>query len=84
MTCRACSFTRQLVLNGLLAADRAANALLLGDPNETISQRLGRAENAGNRVAWALCRVLNVINRDHCQWSLQPGPSIGRQLWDWN
>jgi hypothetical protein len=84
MTCGACLFARQLALNWLLALDRLGNCVLLGDPSETISQRLGRAENAGNRIAWAVCRVLNVINPDHCQWSLEPGPSIGKQLWNWN
>ena len=84
MTCRACTVVRQIVLNTLLMMDHTLNTMLLGDPNETVSQRLGRAENAGNRIAWALCRALNIINTNHCQWSLQPGPSIGKQLWDWD
>ena len=83
MCCQPCAITRQIVLNALLATDRLLNALLLGDPSETVSQRLGRAQVAGNRVAAVVCLALNAINRDHCAWSLQPGPSIGREIWRW-
>ena len=74
---------RQFVLNWLLAIDRLVNTVLLGNPNETLSQRLGRAQNAGSRPACVVCRWLNVINANHCAWSLEPGPSIGREIWRW-
>lgn len=84
MSCAPCTVARQIALNFLLASDRLLNALTLGDPSETVSQRLGRAQRVGNRIAIALCRVLNVINANHCEWSLQPGPSIGAEVWHWS
>ena len=81
----------QIVKNAALALDRFGNALLLGDPNETISQRLGRAELKGNMavrvIAMGICKVLGVITREpqHCQWANDPTrPSIGREIWHWS
>jgi hypothetical protein len=48
--------------------DQGINAATGGDPRQTLSSRLGRAEAAG--VAWAVraCRVLGWLWRDpaHC------------------
>ncbi len=80
MSCRACAVAQQIVLNLLLGLDQFGNALLLGDPNETISRRTARARNAGHRWARALCWCLNIISKNHCTWSLEPGPSIGAEV----
>lgn len=80
MTCSVCSVIKQITLNLLLAFDQFANALLLGDPNETISRRTARARNSGEAWAKALCSVLNIISKDHCTWALTPGPSIGAEV----
>lgn len=55
--------------NVLIAADQLGNALLAGDPRETISARLGRWQTmAGWRgtVARALCRVMHIFDKNHC------------------
>ena len=88
MPCRRCLAVRQFAMNLALALDRLANVLLLGDPAETVSQRLARARAAGNRWAALACRGLAAVGRrlgeteDHCTWSLSPDSS-GRELWRW-
>lgn len=79
MTCGAC----QYALNLLLALDKGCNAILGGDPNETLSRRLGRAEDADVRVAGWACWCLGLLSRRHCWWSEQPGTE-GRELWHWS
>ena len=75
-------------MNVAIAADRAGNALLLGDPAETISQRTARARAAGQRWAVSACWLLTAAARalgsdeDHCTWALEPGTS-GKELWHW-
>ena len=89
MTCGPCALARQLMLNLAIALDRAGNALLLGDPGETLSQRTARARLAGHRWAAVVCRALSIAGRlfgaagDHCTNSLTPGTS-GRELWPWS
>lgn len=80
MNCGLCATAQQLGLNLLLALDQFGNALLLGDPNETISRRTARAWIAGHRWAKILCQILNVISKNHCAWALEPGPSIGVEI----
>lgn len=83
MTCRTCALVTQFVINVLLAFDRLVNAVLLGDPNATLSQRFALAERAGKRVGIVACRVLGWFAKDHCAHSLTPGSS-GRELWAWS
>jgi hypothetical protein len=89
MACRACTWARQFALNVGIVTDRGLNVLLLGDPNETLSQRTARARVAGSRWAAWTCRVLSFLSRlfgergDHCEWALAPGTS-GAELWAWS
>lgn len=80
MTCKPCQFA----LNLGLALDHLANTLLLGDPNETLSRRVGRARDAGHKWASAVCRVLSqLFGRDHCGFAESPG-TTARELWAWS
>ena len=61
--------------NVLLSADFFANALMMGDPRESISSRLGKWQQMGGwrgSVADALCPGLSVLmlERDHCRRSI--------------
>jgi hypothetical protein len=50
-----------------VAADKMLNAVLLGDPNETISSRMGRQILAGKCVFCKFaCRLLDVFWPNHC------------------
>jgi hypothetical protein len=84
MTCTA-RFLRVLVLNILLTVDIVMNALLLGRPGETVSQRVGRLRNAGSPVGCVLCHALTHMfwfsKRDHCTWALDQTGTIGTELW---
>lgn len=50
----------------LVGIDAWLNGLLGGDPRETISERLGRAQRAGSVVAVVLCLPLELIEPAHC------------------
>lgn len=56
--------------------DLFANAVLLGDPQETISSRCGKYLHAGGRgVVWVLCKLLSIIDPargNHCIENMQP------------
>lgn len=54
------------LLNFAVLLDEAANTILGGSPNETISERAAKARNAGRRWGCILCRLLNRINPGHC------------------
>lgn len=54
------------LLNFAILLDEAANTILGGSPNETISERAAKARNAGRRWGCILCRLLNRINPGHC------------------
>jgi hypothetical protein len=54
------------LLNLAILLDEAANTLVGGSPNETISERAAKARNAGRRWGCVLCRALNWINPGHC------------------
>lgn len=84
MSCNTCLKIRQYVINQLLSFDHVINSLLLGDPNETLSQRTARAARYGKKLAKVICWCLNIINKNHCEWSLQPGPSIGKEIFAWS
>jgi len=62
---------RRYCLNNLIAWDQAANALLGGDPQETISSRAGKLVT---KEFWAylLCLFLNRLDKHHCKKSIEP------------
>ena len=57
------------VWNNLIAFDQFVNTILGGDPDETISSRIGKitAERPGScRVCVLICKFLHLIDPDHC------------------
>lgn len=46
--------------------DQLANAAANGDPDETISSRAGKARLIGRRWGCVLCRLLDALDRGHC------------------
>lgn len=55
----------------LIALDQAFNVLTNGDPDETLSSRLGRDKASGSGFADAACGVLDVLEEDHCEKSIE-------------
>ena len=91
MACRACAAIEQIGINLALTLDLMLNAVLLGLPGETVSRRTARARAAGSAPARRFCGVLTWVfntcfrmDRDHCTWSLEPGPSVGAEVWHWS
>lgn len=62
---------RRYAWNVLIAVDQLGNALLAGDPDETISSRAAKAAAAGRRWGCVLCRLLDTLDRGHCARSVE-------------
>jgi hypothetical protein len=65
----------QYFSNIFRALDQLLNALLAGDPRETVSSRMGKAIDDGCRVCLWTCRFLSLFDQRHCQTSIDP--SVG-------
>lgn len=57
--------------NILIAIDQMVNTLLLGDPDETISSRMGKRARKGDRLGISICRFLNLLDKGHCEKSIE-------------
>lgn len=59
---------KRWMLNILLAFDQFFNALFGGDPDETLSSRMGKSIRDGHcpLCDW-VCRFLNWIDSGHCK-----------------
>lgn len=55
---------KRWLLNMLLALDTSINALIGGDPFETISSRAGKSDR---KWACVLCKFLDWLDKDHCK-----------------
>jgi hypothetical protein len=64
----------QWFINILIAIDQLINAILRGDPDETLSSRGGKAlvriemgQGKPSDMKWYyLCRLLHIFDEDHC------------------
>lgn len=54
-----------------VAHDQLANAAFNGNEDETISSRAGKARRAGRRWGCVLCKLLDAIDNDHCERSIE-------------
>lgn len=64
------------LLNILIAVDQLANTILGGDPDETISSRLGkwkRCKTPGwrRKTSRFICWCLHPLDRNHCLKSIE-------------
>jgi len=64
---------KRYVWNILIALDQFANALIGGDPDHTISGRMGRRLHDGLPCPGckALCWLLGKLDPDHCNKSIE-------------
>lgn len=58
---------RQYVWNWLILIDQGFNVLLGGDPDETISSRIGKRTKEDCIVCHWLCMFLHLLDKDHCK-----------------
>jgi hypothetical protein len=59
------------ILNVLISVDQLGNAVLRGDPDETISSRAAKAELRGKKWGCLLCKFLDKLDKDHCKKSIE-------------
>ena len=59
--CKLCKY----FWNVALAIDQLFNALLGGDPDESISSRAGKRQHT-QKWALYLCKMLHIIDENHC------------------
>lgn len=59
--------------NILISIDQMANTFLWGDPDETLSSRMGKMVKKGTagKVEKTLCEVLDKIDDNHCEESIE-------------
>lgn len=55
-----------------VAHDQLANAVFGGSEDETLSSRAGKAARKGKRWACVLCRLLDRLDPNHCEKSIEP------------
>lgn len=78
----------QYFLNMLFAIDQFVSTLLGGHPDDTVSQRLGRAHLAGSNIVEPFRMTLDWLvlilfgEDNHCLRSLS-GKSSVKELWNW-
>lgn len=57
---------KKYLWNILISLDQLVNTILGGDPDETISSRIGKRQRKG-KIAYWLCRMLHMIDPHHCR-----------------
>ena len=62
---------KRYLLNLLISADQFWNTVFHGNPDETISSRAGRAARRGKPWGCLLCRLLDLIDKDHCEKAIE-------------
>ena len=65
------SWISQYIWNLLVAVDQFINTLFGGYPDETISSRAAKQHRKGKRWACILCRLLDVVDKDHCEKNIE-------------
>ena len=70
---------KKYLLNIFLGLDYLVNALTGGDPQETISSRIGKKRAKGKKcvVCDFLCKVLDWIDPRHCHDAINPDEGHG-------
>lgn len=66
--------------NILYAIDQFANAITLGDPNETISSRCSRIREIHKNkcnICRVVCKFLHLIDKNHCTKYLETIEHVG-------
>ena len=86
------TFLSVFLYNLVLAADQFLNVLLLGDPDESLSGRTGRAVLSG-RAKWFVFSLEKIIDSlayilsgeiDHCINAVEPEERpLEKELWTW-
>lgn len=73
---------KKYLWNFLISIDQLGNTIIGGDPDETISSRIGKAARAGKRFAIWAAAVLHIIDKDHAEKSIDETEGKD-EVWQW-
>lgn len=62
---------KQYFWNLLISIDQFFNALFGGDPDETLSSRMGKHARTGCKFCGAVCWMLDKVDKDHCEKAIE-------------
>jgi hypothetical protein len=62
---------KRYIWNMLISIDQLFNTVLAGDPDETISSRMGKRARKGDKLGKVICRILNIFDKGHCEKSIE-------------
>jgi hypothetical protein len=62
---------KKYIWNILISFDQLLNTILTGDPDETLSSRVGKRARKGDKFSKCVCKVLDIIDKDHCEKSIE-------------
>lgn len=71
---------KKYIWNLLISIDQFFNAVFGGDPDETISSRMGKRARKGDKLGIMVCRVLNFFDKGHCEKSIESDEGKNRSL----
>ena len=73
---------KRYLLNILILFDIGVNVVLFaGSPYETISSRVGKRREDGDKWACWLCRLMDKFDTRHCEKSLTPDIGVNAPNW---
>jgi len=63
---------KRYLWNMFISLDQLANTIFNGDPDETISSRIGKKVRDGNKGwRYTLCKILHWFDKKHCEKSIE-------------
>lgn len=62
---------KRYLLNVMVWLDQGLNTLTGGDPDETVSSRAAKAMKEGRKWGCILCRLLDLVDKDHCDKNIE-------------
>lgn len=62
---------KRYIWNILISIDQLFNTILAGDPDETLSSRMGKRARKGDKFSKCVCRVLDIFDKGHCEKSIE-------------
>lgn len=74
------SRVRKWLWNIGIALDQLANAVLGGDPDETISSRAAKSAREGRLWGCIFCRLIDRFDPNHCEKTIEPDEGKN-QVW---
>lgn len=62
---------KRYIWNILISIDQFLNTVLGGEPDETISSRMGKRARKGDKLGKCICKFLNLFDKGHCEKSIE-------------